>query len=152
MSSRPALDQGRVVIQESDRIQSVIEGAVAGCRILDRAPEVVDALAPWLPADWRSRAGGLLAGSHAGLAPAGLPVGLDASAVRPDRTPLAAIAMVDAAGELGLLGRGLYLPPAALFIGAVGAVGLSKAMEAGSDRAWRQHIAPDGNGAATVTT
>lgn len=101
----------------------VIDVLGCGGQALDRAPEVVDALAPWLPADWRSRAGGLLAGSHAGLAPAGLPVGLDASAVRPDRTPLAAIAMVDAAGELGLLGRGLYLPPAALFIGAVGAVG-----------------------------
>lgn len=97
----------------------VIDALGCGGQALSGAPEIADVLAPWLPADWRQRPGALLAGRHPGLAPQGLPVGLDAASVAPGREPLTAIAMIDAAGELGLLGRGLFVPPAELFARAV---------------------------------
>ena len=53
----------------------------------------------------------------------GLPnlrLGLDAARVGAAYpAPLAAIAMIDASGEHGLLGRGIYSPPAHLFQQAV---------------------------------
>ena len=96
----------------------VIDALGCGGQALSGAPEIADVLAPWLPADWRQRSGALLAGRHPGLAPHGLPVALDAASVAAGREPLIAIAMIDAAGEPGLLGRGLLEPPADLFVRA----------------------------------
>ncbi|MCT9069900.1 DUF1116 domain-containing protein [Cupriavidus gilardii] len=98
----------------------VIDALGCGGQALTGAPEIAAALAPWLPADWRARSGSLLAGRHPGLAPQGLAVGLDAASIVTGREPLTAIAMIDAAGELGLLGRGLFVPPASLFAQAAG--------------------------------
>jgi len=96
----------------------VIDVLGCGGQALTGAPEIATVLAPWLPADWRERSGILLAGRHPGLAPQGLAVGLDAARVAAGCEPLTAIAMIDAAGERGLLGRGLYVPPATLFVQA----------------------------------
>lgn len=99
----------------------VIDALGCGGQALARAPAIVEALGPWLPADWAERPSRLLAGHHPRLGVHGMPVALDCAAVSNDCEPLTAIAMLDAAGELGLLGRGLYLPPAALFASAPGA-------------------------------
>ncbi|GAA4340104.1 DUF1116 domain-containing protein [Pigmentiphaga soli] len=92
-----------------------IDAAGFGGHALRCSPEVASALAPWLPADALDRPAALLSGVHPAFAPFGLRTALDAAAVTPDAPPLAAIAMLDAAGERGLLGRGLYVAPPALF-------------------------------------
>lgn len=99
----------------------VIDALGFGGQALSFAPEISTALQRWLPADWAARPRHLLAGEHAVFAnrKAGSPpfrVGLDAALVaQHGMAPLAAIAMIDAAGEQGLLGRGLYIAPVDLF-------------------------------------
>ncbi|TDV33911.1 uncharacterized protein DUF1116 [Paraburkholderia caballeronis] len=96
----------------------VIDAAGFGAQALRFAPEPADALAPWLPAGWQSAQPALLADDWPAFA--GLRCALDAAAVAAHGTaPLAAIAMIDAAGRAGLLGRGLYTAPVALFLAAL---------------------------------
>lgn len=87
-----------------------------GGQALAHSPEVKGALADWLPADACTRSARLFVGPHPAFATTGLLTGLDAMAVvSQGLAPLAAIAMVDAAGRGGLLGRGVYQPPVSLF-------------------------------------
>jgi hypothetical protein len=93
-----------------------IDAAGFGGQALSFAREVSAALEPWLPPAWHCGPSRLLLGRHPAFAGLGVRIGLDAAAVkRHARSPLAAIAMIDAAGEHGLLGRGLYIPPVELF-------------------------------------
>lgn len=101
----------------------VIDAAGFGGQALAGAPEVAEALAPWLPPDWRQRPSTLLAGRHPRLAGLGVRLALDAAAVGASGVaPLTAIAMLDAAGRKGFLGRGLFVPPVEVFQRAVVAV------------------------------
>ncbi|MHB1689742.1 MAG: YlbE family protein [Thiomonas sp.] len=101
----------------------VIDAAGFGGQALAGASEVAEALEPWLPADWRQRPAALLAGLHPKLAGLGLRSALDAAMVGARGiAPLTAIAMLDAAGRKGLLGRGLFVPPVEVFQRAVVAV------------------------------
>ncbi|MEI2417076.1 DUF1116 domain-containing protein [Orrella sp. JC864] len=84
----------------------VIDAAGFGAQALALAPAVQQALAPWLPPDWRERPQRLLQGPHPLFADLGLRVGADAAA---GLAPLAAIAMVAADGAGGLLGRGIAM-------------------------------------------
>jgi hypothetical protein len=97
-----------------------------GGQALSFAPEISTALRRWLPPDWAGRPLCLLAGGHAAFGQADLAqfrVGLDAALVaQRGMTPLAAIAMIDAAGEQGLLGRGVYIAPVDLFARATACI------------------------------
>jgi hypothetical protein len=110
------------VIGDSGAIDAVGFGGQA----LSFAPEINAALRSWLPADWADRPRCLLAGEHAVFTRADLPpfrVGLDAAlAAQHGMEPLAAIAMIDAAGEQGLLGRGLFTAPVDLFARAAACI------------------------------
>jgi len=87
----------------------VIDALGHGAQALAGAPEVAAALQDWLPPDWRERPG-----LH--LRRSGTACALDAAAVaRSGVAPMAAIAMVDAVGEAGLLGRGVFVPPMEVF-------------------------------------
>jgi hypothetical protein len=116
----PALSAGVLpVIGDSGAIDAVGFGAQA----LSFSPEVNEALQHALPAGWRKRPA-LLAGSHPAFSALDLRCGLDAARVAAcGFAPMAAIAMIDAAGMHGLLGRGLFLPSDDLFKQASAALG-----------------------------
>lgn len=92
----------------------VIDAAGFGAHALSSAPEPATAFGPWLPPGWQQAQPALLAGAHPAFD--GRPVALDAKRVGANGTaPLAAIAMIDAEGRRGLLGRGIYAAPVDLF-------------------------------------
>jgi hypothetical protein len=93
----------------------VIDALGFGAQALNFAPEIHEALRSWLPPYWE-KSGELLIGRHPEFAEGNFRVGMDAARVT-DRAPgpLAAIAMLDAGGEYGLLGRGLFTPSPELF-------------------------------------
>ena len=98
----------------------MIDVAGFGGQALAGAPVIAAALSPWLPPDWRERPARLLAGRHPAFASLGIGTGIDAAAVAMSGlAPLIAIAMIDAAGQQGSLGRGLLVPPSELFSRAV---------------------------------
>ncbi|WP_438392356.1 oxamate carbamoyltransferase subunit AllG family protein [Caballeronia sp. DA-9] len=96
----------------------VIDAAGFGAQALRLAPEPAEAFASWLPGDWQTAQPPLFAGDWPEFG--GLRCALDAAAVAERGTdPLAAIAMIDSAGRAGLLGRGVYAAPLALFLAAL---------------------------------
>lgn len=97
----------------------VIDAAGFGAQALALAPAVREALAGWLPPDWRERPARLAQGSHPVFADLGLGLGTDAAA---GTAPLAAIAMVGGDGLSGLLGRGIVQMEAAVFTEAARAL------------------------------
>jgi hypothetical protein len=99
----------------------VIDAAGFGAQAFALAPEPAGAFAAWLPADWRDAQPPLLAGTHPAFS--ALCCALDAAAiVRQNAEPLAAIAMIGADGRAGLVGRGVYAAPVALFEAALQAL------------------------------
>jgi hypothetical protein len=97
----------------------IIDAFGLGGQVLRRAPSLLAAFEPWLEKDDEPRALSLLAGIHPVL---GVPVGLDAAAVKSSgKSPLLSTGMVSADGR-GLLGRGICAMPVALFKEAVGAL------------------------------
>lgn len=92
---------------------AVIDMLGCGGQALAGAPEPLRAFDGFLPADYADLADRLLSGWHPRL---GRPVGLDAQRVTAHQAaPLIALAMLAADGAGGLVGRGLYRPPVALF-------------------------------------
>ncbi|CAB3764738.1 DUF1116 domain-containing protein [Paraburkholderia humisilvae] len=99
----------------------IIDAAGFGAHAFALAPEPAGTFAAWLPADWRRAQSALLAGDHPAFA--GLRSALDAAAVvQQNVEPLAAIAMIGADGRTGLVGRGVYAAPVALFEAALRAL------------------------------
>jgi hypothetical protein len=97
----------------------VIDAAGFGAHAFALAPEPATAFAAWLPAGWRDSQPTVLAGQHPAF-DARLHGVLDAAAVvRRSVEPLAAIAMIGADGRTGLIGRGVYAAPVALFKAAL---------------------------------
>lgn len=97
-----------------------IDAAGFGAQALAGAEEVRSALAPWLPEHWCEQPPLQALAAHCGEG--GNSAGelrwsvLDAALIAAGPQPaLATIAMVDAAGRAGLLGRGIAQAPAALF-------------------------------------
>lgn len=109
----------------------VIDVAGFGGQALEGASEIVTALGTWLPNDWRERPSVIRAGHHHPIfSRLGLGAGVDAAAVAANsKAPLILIAMIDAAGEKGLLGHGLFIPPVDLFMCAVASVHHEKKCE-----------------------
>ncbi len=90
----------------------IIDAFGLGGQVLRRAPSLLSAFAPWVPADDEARAISQLSGRHPVL---GVDVGLDAAAVvRSGKSPLLSTGMVSADGR-GLLGRGICAMPVGLF-------------------------------------
>ncbi|TDY42476.1 uncharacterized protein DUF1116 [Paraburkholderia rhizosphaerae] len=99
----------------------IIDAAGFGAQAFALAPEPASTFAAWLPADWHSAQPALLAGAHPAFGR--LHSALDAAAVvRQNVEPLAAIAMIGADGRAGLVGRGVYAAPVALFEAALRAL------------------------------
>ncbi|TDN43826.1 DUF1116 domain-containing protein [Azoarcus indigens] len=97
-----------------------IDAAGFGAQALASADEVRSALAPWLPERWCERPPLQARSAHRGERGDGAGelrwTVLDAALIAAGPQPaLATIAMVDAAGRAGLLGRGIAQVPAALF-------------------------------------
>lgn len=94
---------------------AVIDLLGLGAQRLAHAPEPRTVLAAGLPAGGLPDARALLAREHPELQPP-WPLGIRLSRVRQTGIlPMVALAMVAADGRTGLLGRGLYRPPRALF-------------------------------------
>ncbi|WP_250469808.1 DUF1116 domain-containing protein [Caballeronia sp. GAFFF2] len=92
----------------------VIDAAGFGAQALAFAPEPAQALHAYLPESWREKQPRVHAQAHPEFAR--LPGVLDAArVVNEGIAPLAAIAMIDAHGRTGLLGRGIYAVPPELF-------------------------------------
>ena len=98
----------------------IIDAFGLGGQVLRRAPSLLAAFAPWLPAGDEQRALSQLCGMHPLL---GVPVALDALAVaNSGKSPLLSTGMVSADGR-GLLGRGICAMPVTLFAAAAALVG-----------------------------
>lgn len=94
---------------------AVIDMLGLGGQRLARAPEPLSVFGPLLPAGEAEAVSSLLARPHPGL-PQHWPVGIDAAQVLAQgRPPLVVLAMLAQDGLQGLLGRGFYRPPLALF-------------------------------------
>ncbi|WP_244832253.1 DUF1116 domain-containing protein [Caballeronia sp. TF1N1] len=92
----------------------VIDAAGFGAQALGFAPEPAQALHAYLPEAWRETQPRVHAQAHPEFAR--LPGVLDAArVVNEGIAPLAAIAIIDAHGRAGLLGRGIYAVPLELF-------------------------------------
>ncbi|HEY3599879.1 MAG TPA: DUF1116 domain-containing protein [Paraburkholderia sp.] len=99
----------------------VIDAAGFGAHAFGLAPEPTAAFAAWLPENWRDAQPRLLASVHPGFGM--LRCALDADAVSTlNIEPLAAIAMIDADGRAGFVGRGVYAAPVDLFNAALNAL------------------------------
>lgn len=101
---------------------AVIDLLGLGAQRFAFAPEPLGVLGPWLPADHAAIATRLGGRIDARIEPP-TPLGLDAGQIAHSAvSPLIALAMIGADGRSGLLGRGVYRPPAALFSQAVDAL------------------------------
>lgn len=92
----------------------VIDALGCGGQALAHAPEIASMFAPWLTQADGAGVRPAMVACHPALL-GGLPVGMAADGIAPGCAPVAAIAMLDASGEMGLLGRGVYKPPVMLF-------------------------------------
>lgn len=102
---------------------AIIDVSGFGGAALARAEPTRRALGAFVPIDAEAAAG-LLAHPHPRFRGIGTRIGLDVMDVVLSRiAPVIVIGMIDAAGERGLLGRGVYRPPVALFEAAARSVG-----------------------------
>lgn len=93
---------------------AIIDALGFGGQALEHAPEPRDALKPYLEDDPAAVARTLLQALHPAFASKS--VGIDAATVRRTKTvPIVTLGMVEATGARGLLGRGVFRPPLALF-------------------------------------
>lgn len=92
----------------------MIDAVGFGVQAFSLTPQLTKVFEPWLPPAWRHEQAPLLAGMHPAFD--GLRCARDAALIVASGVePLAAIAMIDESGPEGLLGRGPYAAPAALF-------------------------------------
>ncbi len=99
---------------------AIIDASGFGGAALAHAEPTRQALGVYAPPEADAIAAMILARPHPRFQRFGLRIGLDATAVNAAGiAPVVVIGMIDAAGEQGLLGRGVYRPPLALFEAAV---------------------------------
>jgi hypothetical protein len=102
---------------------AVVEGLGLGAMAIRHAPEQLKQFKNYLPADINSRIDQLLLGEHAAFKSIGQNIGLCARSVATlGSTPVVALGIIDALGEKGRLGGGIYEMPVAPFIEAVDAL------------------------------
>jgi hypothetical protein len=117
-SPRGPLADPRMTATPSGAIgdSAIVDALGFGGQAVSFAPDVVAMLGNYLPrgaADYPEK---LLCAPHPAFEPLGLLVGLDARrVVECGISPIVTLAMIDAGGRLGLLGRGTYRPPLGLF-------------------------------------
>lgn len=100
---------------------AVIDAVGLGGHALVHAPEPRAALADYLPGEFSELSARLMSIEHPDFEAARLRVGLDARrVVDHEVAPLVTLAMIDAQGVAGLLGRGAFRPPLGLFKSALG--------------------------------
>lgn len=100
---------------------AVIDAVGLGGHALVHAPEPRAALADYLPVDFSELSARLMSIEHPDFEANRLRVGLDARrVVDHEVSPLVTLAMIDAQGVAGLLGRGVFRPPLGLFKSALG--------------------------------
>ena len=103
---------------------AVVDGVGFGGMAIAHAVNVAVALPDAFPHDAAERPLLLLPRQHAGFTALPLRVGLVArAAVEHQTTPLISLAILDGAGERGMVGKGVYSPPLELFQQAVAALG-----------------------------
>jgi len=99
---------------------AVIDAVGLSGHALVHAPEACAALAGHLPDEYPRLSSRLMSIEHPCFGTARLRVGLDARRVVDHGvSPLVTLAMIDARGEAGLLGRGVFRPPLSLFRSAL---------------------------------
>ncbi len=103
---------------------AVIDALGLGGHALAHAPEPRAALAEYLPDDFVDLPSQLMSIAHPFFEGCRLRMGLDARrAVDNDARPIVTLAMIDAKGNCGLLGRGIFRPSLALFRSALQSIG-----------------------------
>ncbi|MDH0745169.1 oxalurate catabolism protein HpxZ [Pseudomonas sp. GD03842] len=111
----PRLGDGDSAVSPMLGDSGVIDAAGFGAQAWFCKPEAATDIAGWLPAQSPQRPAWLV-GSHPDFSAFGLGCAIDANRVSDALpTPLVSIAMLDAAGEKGLLGRGVCKTDPALF-------------------------------------
>jgi len=99
---------------------AVIDALGFGAQALHLAPEPGEALRTFMPQDFETTNARLLGIRHPAFAQWGLRVGLDArTVVTTGGVPNVTLGIVALDGSSGLLGRGVYRPPAELFSRAI---------------------------------
>ncbi|WP_286715526.1 oxalurate catabolism protein HpxZ [Marinobacter sp. tcs-11] len=111
----PRLREGDTLAAPMLGDSGVIDAAGFGAQAWGHAQAIAELMSPWLPPGWQPNMD-CLRGQHPAFAGFGLRTGLDAAlASQQACPPLVALAMLDEAGEQGLLGRGVCLTDPALF-------------------------------------
>ena len=112
-----------------DYLARVIAGArlsmslALGAMAIGKSPEQMAALGAFLPADHERRVAGLLAGRHPDFGRIGVRLGITAGdVVSLDAGPVVGLGILDALGESGRIGGGIYAMPVAPFAEALSAV------------------------------
>lgn len=90
---------------------AVIDACGFGAMAMRHAPAVAKMMAPHLPAGFVEKAGTALIGPHPAFIASGARVGLDAARLTATGGAAVNLAMIDADGEKGLVGRGTCLIP-----------------------------------------
>lgn len=90
---------------------AVIDACGFGAMAMRSAPAVAEMMAPHLPAGFVERSETMLVGPHPAFAESGIRVGIDAGRLAASGSSAVNLAMIDAAGNKGLVGRGTCLIP-----------------------------------------
>ena len=102
---------------------AIVEALGLGAMAIDRSPEQMAALGAFLPADHERRVAGLLVGRHPDFRGVGVRLGITAGdVVSLDAGPVVGLGILDALGEHGRIGGGIYGMPVAPFAEALSAV------------------------------
>lgn len=105
---------------------AVIDALGFGGQALHLAPEPRQALQPFLHRNATAESVAALLTNHPAFEGPQVRVGLDSMRVlKGEIAPVVTLGMVEKTGSKGLLGRGVFLPPTALFVNAVSAVAVA---------------------------
>lgn len=99
---------------------AIVDALGFGGQCLTQAPEIMSLLGPYLPRGITDLPERLLTAVHPAFGDLGIRTGLDAARiVETGLSPVVTLAIIDATGQGGLIGRGCYQPPVSLFEEAI---------------------------------
>ncbi len=114
-------DESRALAAIGD--SAIVEALGLGAMAIGHSPEQMALLGEFLPADHERRVAGLLVGRHPDFKSVGLRLGITASdVVSLGSGPVVGLGILDACGEKGRIGGGIYDMPVAPFAEALSAV------------------------------
>lgn len=100
---------------------ALVDALGFGGQCVAHSPEIMAVLGPYLPRGISELPEQLLSAVHPVFGEIGIRVGLDAArVVETGQSPVITLAIIDATGQGGLMGRGCYRPPVSLFAAAIG--------------------------------